>query len=188
MEKETVHKLTVRYYSGEASLHEVEVLKEYFSEGEGRMDDSVDAALFRMLAATPAEGSASEDFGLKNGAHGCFASEGEDCPEILISEIGKSAEEHFRTAVGRRRRFFPVIAASTAVAASVMLAVFVGRKDSGVPVDTFSDPAIARAEAVKALELMGTKLNYCIAYTVSNAEKAGVKAKETMEKIIEINQ
>lgn len=76
----------------------------------------------------------------------------EDLPEI----IGKTVDREF----GRRRGRIRLIASvsSIAVAAAIAAVALVVPVGGNVPQDTFDDPAVACAEAVKALEKVGAGL------------------------------
>lgn len=138
MKEEEIKRLLDRYYSGDTSLTEENLLKEYFSGDDVAPGFKAEAAIFRLYAGRdPLPGPSDE----------------------LEMRIIKSIDD---LELSRRtyslRRIYISLAGIAAISLVMAGSYFFFIRSSG-PADTFSDPQIAYAETMKILYGVSEKLN-----------------------------
>lgn len=155
MNQEHIKILLERYYEGETSPEEEMLLKEFFSREEVPEEFRSDSEIFRFFIDSAAIPDAPSGF-----------------EERIIERIDR---QRAGTKLTPKRRILAIITAAAVVIIILSTALFITRyKDSGR--DTYSDPQIAYAEAMKILYEVSAKLNK----GTSALGKIGVLESETM--------
>jgi hypothetical protein len=150
--------ILVKYYQGETSLEEENILKKYFASELVSEEFSVDKELFVALDSN------SEDIFVVN-------------TELeLTVAIGKAKEINS----GRAKVLRPLITwtAAASVVILVGLGLFLGQKSEDyVFSDTFDDPYLAMQETQRVLALLGSKMQIA---------KAGIEPLEKLNEVTRI--
>ena len=86
---------------------------------------------------------------------------------------------------GRRRSRMRLVASlsSFAAAAAIAAVALIMPVNTYEPKDTFEDPALAYAETVKALEMVGMNLGKGLAKAGNSMDRAGDMVSKTMESV-----
>ncbi|MDF1574191.1 MAG: hypothetical protein P1P86_03250 [Bacteroidales bacterium] len=142
---EEIRKLIDRFYQGETTMKEEEILQEYFSSGSVPDELIPDRDLFRSLE--PAGNRIPVPVGLN---------------QRILDVIDQQEKKVIRT---RRISIFSL--SGLAAGLLVVIALYVGYFRDGQPgllassqmTDTYEDPQDAYAEAKRALAYVSTKLN-----------------------------
>ena len=102
-------------------------------------------------------------------------------PEDLSRTIERTVDREF----GRRRSRMRLVASISSVAAAAAIAAiaFIMPADTYEPKDTFEDPALAYAETVRALEMVGVNLGKGLAKAGNSMDRAGDMVSKTMESV-----
>ena len=104
-----------------------------------------------------------------------------DAAEQLASVLGKSGKRHGNEAVRTRRIAARLISAAAGLAVIVCTGIAL-HSSYGAPKDTFTDPAMAYAEAEKALMSISEKMSGCACRTT----EARTTVRRQLETIKEI--
>ncbi len=109
------------------------------------------------------------------------ADEDTPVPEDLSRMIGRTVDRE----LGRRRSRMRLVASISSVAAAAVIAAvaFIMPADTYEPKDTFEDPALAYAETVRALEMVGVNLGKGLAKAGNSMDRAGSMVSETIETV-----
>lgn len=135
----------------------------------------------RELADRREEASA-EDRTLLKGLSELRVSDDEiPVPEDLSRTIERTVDREF----GRRRSRMRLRASLSSVAAAAAIAAvaLIMPVNTYEPKDTFEDPALAYAETVKALEMVGMNLGKGLAKAGNSMDRAGDMVSKTMESV-----
>lgn len=102
-------------------------------------------------------------------------------PEDLSQMIERTVDRE----LGRRRSRMRLVASISSVAAAAVIAAvaFIMPADTYEPKDTFEDPALAYAETVRALEMVGVNLGKGLAKAGNSMDRAGSMVSETIETV-----
>ncbi len=102
-------------------------------------------------------------------------------PEDLGQMIERTVDREF----GRRRSRMRLVASISSVAAAAVIAAvaLIMPADTYEPKDTFEDPALAYAETVRALEMVGVNLCKGLAKAGNSMDRAGSMVSETIETV-----
>lgn len=100
-------------------------------------------------------------------------------------DLGQLIERTVDRELGRRRSRMRLVASISSVAAAAAIAAiaFIMPADTYEPKDTFEDPALAYAETVKALEMVGVNLGKGLAKAGNSMDRAGSMVSETIETV-----
>lgn len=153
-----IKKLLEKFYAGETTVGEENFLREYFGSPEGC--GNPEGTLFRGFSAM----SSGPDTGI---------------PEGFEKELEHAADRIYASRRRRMRMLASFLPA--AAAAAVAAVVFLLPPRIAEPADTFEDPVMAYAEAMKALELISVNMNRGLASAGRNIDRAGAIAAETLE-------
>jgi len=138
MNRDEIKILLEKYYEGATSNEEELLLKEYFSRQEVPEELRSDSEIFRFFLDSASIPDASSGF-----------------EEKILRKIDRQrAEKKFNS----RRRIIAVMSAAAAVIIIISATWFFTR-NRGTVSDTYSDPQIAYAEAMKILYEVSVKLN-----------------------------
>ena len=103
-----------------------------------------------------------------------------------LSELRVSDDEiPVHREMGRRRSWMRLVASISSVAAAAVIAAvaLIMPVDTYEPKDTFEDPALAYAETVRALEMVGENLGKGLAKAGNSMDRAGDMVSKTMESV-----
>lgn len=106
--------------------------------------------------------------------------------DISVPEdLGQLIERTVDRELGRRRSRMRLVASISSVAAAAAIAAiaFIMPADTYEPKDTFEDPALAYAETVRALEMVGVNLGKGLAKAGNSMDRAGSMVSETIETV-----
>lgn len=100
-------------------------------------------------------------------------------------DLGQMIERTVDRELGRRRSRMRLVASISSVAAAAAIAAiaFIMPADTYEPKDTFEDPALAYAETVRALEMVGVNLGKGLAKAGNSMDRAGSMVSETIETV-----
>ncbi len=100
-------------------------------------------------------------------------------------DLGQMIERTVDHELGRRRSRMRLVASISSVAAAAAIAAiaFIMPADTYEPKDTFEDPALAYAETVRALEMVGLNLGKGLAKAGNSMDRAGSMVSETIETV-----
>lgn len=100
-------------------------------------------------------------------------------------DLGQMIERMVDRELGRRRSRMRLVASISSVAAAAAIAAiaFIMPADTYEPKDTFEDPALAYAETVRALEMVGVNLGKGLAKAGNSMDRAGSMVSETIETV-----
>lgn len=100
-------------------------------------------------------------------------------------DLGQMIERTVDHELGRRRSWMRLVASISSVAAAAAIAAiaFIMPADTYEPKDTFEDPALAYAETVRALEMVGENLGKGLAKAGNSMDRAGDMVSKTMESV-----
>ena len=100
-------------------------------------------------------------------------------------DLGQMIERTVDHELGRRRSRMRLVASISSVAAAAAIAAiaFIMPADTYEPKDTFEDPALAYAETVRALEMVGVNLGKGLAKAGNSMDRAGSMVSETIETV-----
>lgn len=102
-------------------------------------------------------------------------------PEDLSRMIGRTVDRELSRRRGRMRLVASI--SSVAAAAAIAAIAFIMPADTYEPKDTFEDPALAYAETVRALEMVGVNLGKGLAKAGNSMDRAGSMVSETIETV-----
>ena len=138
MTKDEVGKLLEKYYKAETSGEEEKMLRKYFSS-MGRLPEYLpEQDIFSFYSGEEDIPEPSSDF-----------------EDRIIAAVGREAKNK-----GTRLRIKVMYSLSGLAAGIALLAgAYFMFRDSGEPVDTFSDPELAYAETMKILHQVSEKMN-----------------------------
>lgn len=107
--------------------------------------------------------------------------------EIPVPEdLSRTIEQAVDRELGRRRSWMRLVASISSVAAAAVIIAAVALimpADTYEPKDTFEDPALAYAETVRALEMVGENLGKGLAKAGNSMDRAGDMVSKTMESV-----
>lgn len=100
-------------------------------------------------------------------------------------DLGQMIERTVDRELGRRWSRMRLVASISSVAAAAAIAAiaFIMPADTYEPKDTFEDPALAYAETVRALEMVGVNLGKGLAKAGNSMDRAGSMVSETIETV-----
>ena len=100
-------------------------------------------------------------------------------------DLGQMIERTVDHELGRRRSWMRLVASISSVAAAAVIAAvaLIMPVDTYEPKDTFEDPALAYAETVRALEMVGENLGKGLAKAGNSMDRAGDMVSKTMESV-----
>lgn len=100
-------------------------------------------------------------------------------------DLGQMIERTVDREMGRRRSWMRLVASISSVAAAAVIAAvaLIMPADTYEPKDTFEDPALAYAETVRALEMVGENLGKGLAKAGNSMDRAGDMVSKTMESV-----
>ncbi|HIR95197.1 MAG TPA: hypothetical protein IAC05_04070 [Candidatus Coprenecus stercorigallinarum] len=100
-------------------------------------------------------------------------------------DLGQMIERTVDRELGRRRSRMRLVASisSVAVAAVIAAVALIMPADTYEPKDTFEDPALAYAETVRALEMVGVNLGKGLSKAGNSMDRAGSMISETIETV-----
>ena len=100
-------------------------------------------------------------------------------------DLGQMIERTVDRELGRRRSRMRLVASISSVAAAAAIAAvaLIMPADTYEPKDTFEDPALAYAETVRALEMVGVNLGKGLAKAGNSMDRAGSMVSETIETV-----
>lgn len=100
-------------------------------------------------------------------------------------DLGQMIERTVDRELGRRRSRMRLVASISSVAAAAVIAAvaLIMPADTYEPKDTFEDPALAYAETVRALEMVGVNLGKGLAKAGNSMDRAGSMVSETIETV-----
>lgn len=109
--------------------------------------------------------------------------------DISVPEdLGQLIERTVDRELGRRRSRMRLVASISSVAAAAAIAAiaFIMPADTYEPKDTFEDPALAYAETVRALEMVGVNLGKGLLRASEQMDKAEMTASRTLLSIQDV--
>lgn len=154
--KNEIGKLLEKYYAGETTEDEENILKDWSESPEGLADP--EGEVFRKLSSLSSEAEPPAGF--------------ERELEHVIDNAYNSGRGHMHLLASF---------VSVAVAAAIVAVAFLMPVRTVAPADTFEDPASAYAEAVRALELVGRNMNKGLTRAEQDIGKAGTFAAGTLD-------
>ncbi len=100
-------------------------------------------------------------------------------------DLGQMIERTVDRELGRHWSRMRLVASISSVAAAAAIAAiaFIMPADTYEPKDTFEDPALAYAETVRALEMVGVNLGKGLAKAGNSMDRAGSMVSETIETV-----
>lgn len=100
-------------------------------------------------------------------------------------DLGQLIERTVDRELGRRRSRMRLVASIFSVAAAAVIAAvaLIMPADTYEPKDTFEDPALAYAETVRALEMVGVNLGKGLSKAGNSMDRAGSMVSETIETV-----
>lgn len=100
-------------------------------------------------------------------------------------DLGQMIERTVDHELGRRRSWMRLVASISSVAAAAVIAAvaLIMPVNTYEPKDTFEDPALAYAETVRALEMVGENLGKGLAKAGNSMDRAGDMVSKTMESV-----
>lgn len=103
-------------------------------------------------------------------------------------DLGQLIERTVDRELGRRRSRMRLVASISSVAAAAAIAAiaFIMPADTYEPKDTFEDPALAYAETVRALEMVGVNLGKGLLRASEQMDKAEMTASRTLLSIQDV--
>lgn len=138
MNKEELKRLIDKFYGGESTIEEEEVLKSFFSEDDIPQGFEAEKALFSYYSSAIKIPEPSVDF---------------------ESRILKGIDEIEHKQKSVRNRKLAIWLVSTAATLLIMVGSYFFFADKDGMKDTFSDPEIAYAETIKILREVSSQLN-----------------------------
>lgn len=139
MKKEELDKLLNKYYNGESTEDDENVLKTFFSGNEVPEGYEAEVAIFSFYKNASGIPEPSSDF------------ESRILAAVDVAENSKRLSGKFR------RLIYPSI--SIAAGILIIVATWFFFNKSREPRDTFTDPELAYAETIKILEVVSSQLN-----------------------------
>ena len=144
MDRRTIRELLAKYYQGETTDREEQLLRYYFHSGEVAEEFKTDQEIFRSFHDEKSVDFPSVSF------------------EKMIDEVA------YGTSAGKHRQLHPWLSSGFRVAASLLIVaalsavlyIFINhRQPQSMEAYTLTDPKVAYAEAKKALHLVSENLN-----------------------------